>query len=66
MVVCSSLGADGEPCERSFSCLTYRARVLVLGEKSVTMPRISFSIRDVFWLTLVVGMGVAWWLHCLN
>lgn len=24
------------------------------------MPRLSFSLRDVFWLTLVVGMGVAW------
>jgi hypothetical protein len=21
-----------------------------------------FTLRDVFWLTLVVGMGVAWWM----
>jgi hypothetical protein len=27
------------------------------------MPRLSFSLRDVFWLTLVVAMGVAWWVH---
>ena len=25
------------------------------------MPRLSFSLRDVFWLTLIVGMGCAWW-----
>jgi hypothetical protein len=25
------------------------------------MPRLSFTLRDVLWLTLVVGMGVAWW-----
>lgn len=24
------------------------------------MPRLSFTLRDVFWLTLVVGMGCAW------
>jgi hypothetical protein len=24
------------------------------------MPRLSFTLRDVFWLTLVVGMGVGW------
>jgi hypothetical protein len=22
-----------------------------------------FTLRDVFWLTLVVGMGVGWWLE---
>jgi hypothetical protein len=22
-----------------------------------------FSLRDVFWLTLVVGMGVGWWVN---
>lgn len=27
------------------------------------MPRLSFSIRDVFWLTLVVAMGVGWLIH---
>ena len=21
-----------------------------------------FSLRDLFWITVVVGMGVAWWL----
>jgi hypothetical protein len=25
------------------------------------MPRPSFTLRDVFWLTLVVGLGVGWW-----
>jgi hypothetical protein len=25
------------------------------------MPRLSFTLRDVFWLTLVVGMGMGWW-----
>jgi hypothetical protein len=29
--------------------------------QGLTMPRLSFSIRDVFWLTLVVGLGVGWW-----
>jgi hypothetical protein len=24
------------------------------------MPRLSFTLRDVFWLTLVMGMGVGW------
>jgi hypothetical protein len=23
-------------------------------------PRLSFSLRDVFWLTLVIGLGCAW------
>jgi hypothetical protein len=27
------------------------------------MPRLSFSLRDVFWLTLVVAMGVGWWVE---
>jgi hypothetical protein len=27
------------------------------------MPRLSFSLRDVFWLTMVVGMGVGWWVE---
>jgi hypothetical protein len=26
------------------------------------MPRLSFTLRDVFWLTLVVGMGIGWWM----
>jgi hypothetical protein len=30
------------------------------------MPRLSFSLRDVFWLTLVVGMGVGWWVDRSN
>jgi hypothetical protein len=30
------------------------------------MPRLSFSLRDVFWLTLVVGMGVGWWVRSMN
>jgi hypothetical protein len=25
------------------------------------MTRLSFSLRDVFWLTLVVAMGLGWW-----
>jgi hypothetical protein len=25
------------------------------------MPRVSFTLRDLFWLTLLVGMGVGWW-----
>ena len=25
------------------------------------MPRLRFSIRDLLWLTLVVGMAVGWW-----
>jgi hypothetical protein len=27
------------------------------------MPRLSFTVRDVFWLTLVVGMGAGWWMR---
>jgi hypothetical protein len=27
------------------------------------MHRLSFTLRDVFWLTLVVGMGVGWWVR---
>ena len=27
------------------------------------MPRLSFTLRDVFWLTLVVGMSVGWWME---
>lgn len=27
------------------------------------MPRLSFSLREVFWLTLVVGLGVGWWVQ---
>jgi hypothetical protein len=27
------------------------------------MPRLSFTLRDVFWLTLVVGIGVGWWIE---
>lgn len=27
----------------------------------LAMLRLSFTLRDVFWLTLVVGMGVGWW-----
>jgi hypothetical protein len=27
------------------------------------MPRLSFTLRDVFWLTLVVGTGVGWWVR---
>jgi hypothetical protein len=30
------------------------------------MPRLSFTLRDVFWLTLVVGMGVGWWVQARN
>jgi len=26
-------------------------------------PILRFTIRDVLWLTVVVGMGVAWWLN---
>lgn len=25
------------------------------------MPRLTFTLRDVFWLTLLVAMGVGWW-----
>jgi hypothetical protein len=27
------------------------------------MPRLAFTLRDVFWLTLVVGLAVAWYLQ---
>jgi hypothetical protein len=27
------------------------------------MPRLSFTLRDVFWLTLVVGLTLGWWVH---
>jgi hypothetical protein len=27
------------------------------------MPRLSFTLRDVFWLTLVVAMGAGWWVE---
>jgi hypothetical protein len=30
------------------------------------MPRLSFTLRDVFWLTLVMGMGVGWWIDHTN
>jgi hypothetical protein len=33
------------------------------------MPRLSFTLRDVFWLTLVVALGVGWWMslrHAAN
>jgi hypothetical protein len=30
------------------------------------MLRLSFTLRDVFWLTLVVGMGVGWWAQARN
>jgi hypothetical protein len=25
------------------------------------MPRLSFTLRDVFWLTLVVAVAMGWW-----
>jgi hypothetical protein len=25
------------------------------------MPGLSFTLRDLFWLMLVVGLGVGWW-----
>ncbi len=32
-----------------------------LDPLSLTMFRPRFSIRDLLWLTLVVGMAVGWW-----
>jgi hypothetical protein len=30
------------------------------------MAGMKFTIRDVLWLTVVVGMGVGWFCHAMN
>jgi hypothetical protein len=37
--------------------------MVIASRATVTTAMLRFTIRDVLWLTALVGMGVGWWIH---